>query len=803
MATKKQPVQKRKTRTKTSSGNSHKKSFVKRILPYAIKIMVFLFGFVFLFLLFVYLGLFGRLPNHEELSKIDNDIASEVYSADGVLMGKYYYQNRMSIENKVISEHAINALIATEDQRFFEHKGFDVISLGRVMFKTILMGNKAQGGGSTISQQLAKNLYPRKNYGPFSMLVNKSREIFVASRLEEVYSKKEILKFYLNTVPFGEDVYGIEAASQRFFSKHSAILEPQEAAVLIGMLAANTAYNPRVNPEKSKKRRNVVLTRMVEHGFLSEEKAGKLILSDLNTRYRRMDYNTGIAPYFREIIRKKAQAILEKQYGDYYDIFTDGLRIYTTIDATLQKYAYDAVQLHMANLQKEFKYHWLNKDPWKGYPSVFNQALYSSKRYKRLKASGMSEDEILEEMKKLTRMTIFAYPQEKEVNLSPLDSVKHYLKILNTGFMVMNPQNGNVLAWVGGVSHKYFQYDHVTARRQVGSTFKPIVYSAALMNGMSPCKFISNERRVYNQYKNWSPANSDGNHEGYYSLKGGLANSVNTITAEIMVQTGIDRVHNLAQQMGIESSIPSVPSLSLGAGEISLQEMLAVYSCFANEGMPNKAVGLLRIEDRKGNILYEYKPNKNDQAVLDQSTVRLMNYMLQGVIENGTGKNLRRMHGLKSQIAGKTGTTQDNADGWFIGYTPKLLAGAWVGAESPVVHFRTTALGQGAHMALPIYGYFMEKVEQDPNYRSLVKTKFSSLTEEELAMVDCVDFSEKDPDRTIFDIFGIGKSDREKKKKEKVEKTTDKAAKEDREKREKERKGLLKKMKDLFKPKNK
>ncbi len=799
MAVKKQATYNSKNKKNTVK---NKKKYTRLVL-WSLKGIGGLLSVIFIFLLFVYLGVFGRLPSFDELKKIDNDVASEVYTEDGVLMGKYYHQNRMSIDNKVISKHAVNALVATEDKRFFTHKGFDIISLGRVVFRTILLRDKAQGGGSTISQQLAKNLFPRKKYGPLSMVVNKSREIFIASRLEKVYTKEQILNLYLNTVPFGEDVYGIEAASMRFFSKHSSQLKPNEAAVLIGMLAANTAYNPRINPDRSKTRRNIVLARMEEFGFLSAKELQQYTSSDLDIHYHKIDHNTGIAPYFREIVRKEVEEILEDKYGDYYDIYRDGLKIYTTIDPTLQKYADEAVQKHMASLQNEFKYHWLNKDPWKNHPAVFNNALHSSRRYKVLKAQGKTDDEIMVEMKRLTRMNVFAYPDEKEVNLSPVDSIKHYLKILNTGFMVMNPKNGKVLAWVGGVNHKYFQYDHVTARRQVGSTFKPIVYAAALMDGMSPCDYISNERRVYEDYQDWSPANADGDHTGYYSLKGGLTNSVNTITAEIMIETGVDKVMSLAENMGVKSKLPAVPSISLGTGTISLEEMLTVYSCFANKGVKKEPYGIVRIEDSMGKVLYQREADEDEERVLDEKTAGLMNYMLQGVIKNGTGRGLRSTYRLTSDIAGKTGTTQDNADGWFIGFTPELLAGAWVGAESPVVHFRTTALGQGAHMALPIYGLFMQKVERDPKYRKYTRTNFPALNSDMRAMVDCADFSITDPDRSFFDLFRFGK-------KSHPDTTGLKLSPEDRaryeeqqkEQRREKSKGLLNRMKDLFRRKD-
>lgn len=775
-------------------------SFTRKLLSIGIKMASFAFGVVFLLFLFVYLGVFGPLPSQQELSEINNNIASEVFASDGSLMGKYYYQNRMSVENETISKHAVNALIATEDSRFFEHKGFDVISLGRVLFRTILMGDVRQGGGSTISQQLAKNLYPRQSYGPFSMLINKSKEIFVASRLEKVYTKDDILRLYLNTVPFGEDVYGIEAAAQRFYSKHSANLAPNEAAVLIGMLAANTAYNPRLNPEKSLNRRNIVLGRMADQNFISQQEFEKYKSMSLNLHYRRIDHNTGVAPYFREQVKKEVEEILFDKYGDHYNIYTDGLRIYTTIDPVLQKYADEAVQTHMAQLQNEFKHHWLNKEPWKNHPEVFNRELRRSKRYKQLKAEGKSDDEIVKQMSQLERMTVFAYPTEKEVNLSPMDSIRHYLKILNTGFMVMDPHSGRILAWVGGVSHKYFQYDHVTSRRQVGSTFKPIVYTEALLQGIQPCEFFSNERRVYSEYDDWSPANADGMHDGYYSMKGGLTNSVNTITAQLMIKSGVDEVLNLAEEMGVQSKLPAVPSVCLGTGEISLEDMLTVYSCYANEGRKSSPVGLMRIEDSKGNVLYQYEAKNKGEQVLDEETVRMMNYMLNGVVENGTGKGLRNTYHLKSDLAGKTGTTQNNADGWFIGYTPNLLAGAWVGASSPKVHFRTTTLGQGAHMALPIFALFMKKVEADARYGQLIKTQFSSLSPDELAMVDCADFSEEDPDKSMFD-FLFSKNKQKDKELLREEKMKDKQALKDDDERKERRKSFLGKMKDLFKKK--
>ncbi len=742
-----------KNKRKAIKGSEKKKSLFKIILKYSFKVIIFGIGFIMLFAILIYIGLFGKLPSKQELSTINNNVATEVYSANNVLMGKYYYQNRMIPYKNNISSNVLNALIATEDSRFFEHKGVDIVSMGRVIVRSLLLFDRSQGGGSTISQQLAKNLYSRKQYGNLSLLINKIKEIFIASRLEDIYTKKEILYLYLNTVPFGEGVYGIEAASLRFFNKHSSELNIPEAATIIGMLAANTAYNPRINPKKSLQRRNIVIKRMVSAGYVSEKRGVRLCETKINLDYKRFNHNTGIAPYFRDYVKKEAVKILKSEYGDRYNIYSDGLKIYTTIDETLQGYAEKAVFKHMSALQKEFKKHWRNRYPWKDKPYVFNNEMRKSERYKDFKALGLNEKQIKERMRKLTSMKIFAYPKPKRVNLSPLDSISHYLKILNAGFLVMNPHNGAVLAWVGGVNHKYFKLDHVTIKRQAGSTFKPFVYAAALEQGKSPCDFISNSRVTYKDYKNWSPSNSDNNHNGYYSLKGALANSVNTVTAKIIMDVGVENVVDLAHNMGIESQLPNVPAISLGAASMNLKELLTAYSCFCNRGEKVNSFTIKRIEDRNGKVLYMHQTSYDNNKVISVKTSQLINYMLNHAVEAGTGKNLINTYHLKSNIAGKTGTTQNNVDGWFIGYTPNLIAGAWVGADNPIVHFRTTALGQGAHTALPIFALFMSQVENNSKYRNFVKANFELLSKYQKKDIACVDFSENNPETSIFNIF--------------------------------------------------
>ncbi|MBP8790001.1 MAG: transglycosylase domain-containing protein [Breznakibacter sp.] len=753
-----------------------------------------------LFTTLVYLGLFGRIPSYEELSNISNNNASEVYTSDNVLMGRYFIENRLSIDNNDISRHVINALVATEDSRFFEHKGVDFMSIARVMFKTVLLGDRNQGGGSTISQQLAKNLYPRQSLGIFTLPVSKVKEIFIAARLEKIYSKEQILTLYLNTVPFGEDIYGIEAAAHRFFSRKSKWLEPPQAATLIGMLAANTAYNPRLNPEKSMKRRNIVLGRMAENGFIEKEKLEEYQKAPLQVKYIRIDRNTGIAPYFRGMVRFEAEQILNDLYGDEYNLYTDGLKIVTTINSRMQRYAEEAVKEHMAQVQKQFDAHWGKKDPWKGHPEVFRNAIRQSPRYQRMKEAGKSEEEIMKVMETPVNTVLFTHQGDKQVTISPVDSVKHYLRMLNTGFLVVHPQSGKILAWVGGVDHKSVEFDHVTSKRQVGSTFKPIVYAAAMMNGMEPNQYVANEKRTYSNHRDWSPGNSDGKYGGYYSIKGALARSINTVTAWIINQVGVDRVISMARKMGIESKIPEVASIALGTAEISLYEMVKAYTTFPNYGRPANFQNIVSITDRNGKVLYKYeRPEPNEPAYTEDAAYYMVD-MLQEVINSGTGRNLRANYGITAQLGGKTGTTQNNTDGWFVGFTPSLVAGAWVGADQPVVRFRTTSLGQGAYMAMPIFGRFMQKVERDGMLNNYYTSTFKEVPEEYAGNMVCEIFSETDPSVNFIERIAnkLQRPDSIKtlKKLERDERRD--ARKED---REKEKENIFNKMKSLFKKK--
>jgi penicillin-binding protein 1A len=483
----------RKRKKKKRSRINKRKIFY--ILLLAFSAGVILAG---LLVLAVYMGAFGKLPDHDEIKSIKQSNASLVFASDGTLMGKYYVVNRQSITNKSISPFVRQALIATEDNRFFEHHGIDMISLGRVLFKSILSGDANQGGGSTISQQLAKNLFSRKDYGVLSLPVNKIKEMFIASRLEDVYDKEEILTLYLNTVSFGENVYGIEAAAWRFFNKASADLTISESATLIGMLAANTLYNPRVNPDKAIERRNTVFSRMHTQGFITKEQLEELNEEPIKLDYKLRSVNRGIAPYFREYIRLQADNILNGSH----DLEREGLRIYTTINTTIQSYAEQAVALHMKKLQTEFDQHWKGREPWGKHPKTFEQALKQTDAYQRLQARGMNYDEIIKALSIPHKRNILTVRGEKVMEISTIDSLKHYMRLLNTGFLALDAKTGGIIAWVGGTNHQYLPYDHVLSRRQAGSTFKPFVYAAALQDGMLPCRFISNEQRVYEAYNN-------------------------------------------------------------------------------------------------------------------------------------------------------------------------------------------------------------------------------------------------------------------------------------------------------------
>ncbi len=675
-------------------------------------------------------GCFGRIPNVRSLKAIENPVASEIYAADGSLLGKFYIENRTYSEFDDISEHVIRALVATEDERFYKHRGVDMKSYGRVIFKTILGGDESSGGGSTISQQLAKNLFPRKDFWIISMPVNKIKEAIIASRLERIYSKNEILTLYLNTVPFGERAFGIATATERFFSTTPDQLTIEQAATLIGMLKATSTYSPRKNPENSLRRRNIVLKQMMKQGYVSEENLAEIQARPLGLKYNRIDPVNEPAPYFRSILKREIEKWSEahpREDGSYYNVLTDGLKIHTSIHPKMQAYAENAVEGHMKQLFGKFREQLNGEKPWGNNSDIVKDAMRKSRRYKRLKAAGKTETEIKKDFNTLREMKVFSWNGgEAEVKMSPLDSIMHYLYFMNAGFVVMDAKTGAVKAWVGGIDYNYFKVDHVTSRSQVGSTFKPFVYAAALETGTDACKYYPNERRTYKDYDDWSPRNASDEYGGAFTLKGGLAHSVNTVSVQVLFETGMDKTIWLAQKMGITNPIPEVPSIALGTAELSLLEMVGAYTTFANDGKTSTPHALLKIEDSKGNLIHDFeqKHKKGVQRTLSSETNETMIDMMQSVVNEGTGRRLRFEFGLDNPIAGKTGTTQNQTDGWFIGCTPDLVAGAWVGAEDKRIRFATTRDGQGARTALPIWGRFFRQLYQDEDYKKLANHDF-------------------------------------------------------------------------------
>ncbi len=706
-------------------------------------LFAFGFGSIFLFIFAILIGVFGHVASKSNLRNLNQSVASEVYSADSVLLGKYFIENRLPSDIDSISPFIINALIATEDARFFEHGGVDLRATFRVLFRTILSGDESSGGGSTISQQLAKNLYPRKRLGKLTTPVAKFKEMIVARRLEKVYDKNQILALYLNTVPYGENVFGIKIAAERFFSTTPNDLKIEEAATLVGMLKANTAYNPVRNPERAKERRNVVFSQMVKYDHLSQAEADSLSKLPVVTKYYVESHNEGRATYFRETLRLQLEEELKKYNhpdGRPYNIYTDGLKIYTTINSKMQEHAEEAVNFQMKALQKGFIDHFKGyKDavPY-GSEELLNQQKKLTDRYKRLKEWGLSEAEIDSNFLAPTKMTIFSWAtktQDQDTLMSPLDSLKYYLSILNTGLLATDPHTGKVLAWVGGVNFKHFKFDHVNALRQVGSTFKPVVYAKAIESGVSPCDRFSNDFKNYPEWDNWAPRNADGKYGGSYSMMGGMRMSVNTTAVQLIMHdsVGIDSVAALAKRMGISSKIAHEPGIALGAVDATLFEMVRLFSVFANRGVLPTITMLTRIETKDGKPIAEFNsPDpRSFPRILQEQHADMVRHLLQGVVDGGTGGRLRWLANSDFRFlhaAGKTGTTDNNSDGWFLCFTPSIVVGAWVGAEQPLVRWRSTRLGQGGATALPIVGRFLKNTYNDPAFKNLTKQSFPPLT---------------------------------------------------------------------------
>ena len=704
--------------------------------------MVFLGGFTAFLLVFLLAswGVFGELPTFEELENPEKNLATEVISSDGVTLGKYAFKNRTPVGFKDLSDNLVNALIATEDERFYEHSGIDFRGLARAVVK---LGKG--GGASTITQQLAKNLFNKGgSSSTVKRLTQKVKEWIVATKLERQYTKNEIVAMYLNTQGFLFNAIGIRSASRIYFGKEPKDLDIQESAILVAMLKNPRQFNPNreISKKKSLIRRNVVFAQMAKNEFITQQEKDSLQQLPLKINFTPESHNDGLATYFREYLRdylKKWTKNNPKPNGELYNINRDGLKIFVTLDSRMQQYAQEAVQEHMSNLQSYFFKEQKNNESAPFYDleeeqviSIYTRARKRSERYRKMKKNGYSEKQIDSAFDAKTDMRVFSWNAQREVDtiLSPNDSIQYYKTILRSGLLSIEPQTGHIKAWVGGINHKYFKYDHVEqGKRQVGSTFKPFVYATAINQlRLSPCEKFSNTpytipKGRFGIPKAWTPKNSGEKYGGEISLKEALAKSVNVISARLIDMVTPANVARLAKSAGIESRIPKSPSIALGSVELSLMEMTGAYATFANKGMRVEPNMLLRIEDKNGTVLADFTPKTNE--VLSEESAYVVLELLKGVTTAGSGVRLRTSahyykdiitgfpYEFTNPIAGKTGTTQNQTDGWFMGVVPNLATGVWTGGEDRAVHFENIAEGQGATMSLPTWALFMKKVYAD------------------------------------------------------------------------------------------
>jgi len=697
---------------------------------------------VLLFLLCVRFGAWGKIPSKTALLNFEYEQATEVYSKDSVLIGKFFLYDRQPIPFEEIPENLIQALVAIEDERFYDHSGIDLPSLFRVGIKSVLLQDKSAGGGSTLTQQLAKNLYPRRDRPKSMLAVHKVKEMIMASRLEDQYSKKEIIAHYLNTVSFGDNSFGIESASLKFFNKSTKELKLEEAAVLIGMLKATYGYNPRVFPEKSLMRRNLVLQAMVNNEFLSATANDSLSAIPLLLNYKKYDNNAGIAPYFREEVRKKLVkwSAEQKENGNDYNIYTDGLKVYTTLNYSMQKAAENVMQKHMKSLQAQFEKSYGKKAPWLTNKKIIDKAVRNTTRYKKLVEDGLTPAQAYDSLSHKSSMTFSNWDGETTLNASSIDSVKHYMKFLNTGSISIDAKTGAVHTWIGGIDFKNFKFDHVAqSQRQVGSTFKPIVYTAALEIGIPPCAYFSASEVAYENLKGWSPSNSGNKDEAYlnYSMEESLSKSVNTVAVKVMEATGIENVITQAKKMGVFSKLPKQPSLALGTGEIYANELAGVYASYVNDGKAVLPYLIETIKTQNDSVLTHFEPKRARNRAFSPQTGQIMLEMMKATINSGTASRIRNTYKMNNDIAGKTGTTQNNKDAWFVALTPKLVSVTWVGLDNHEIGFKNTSLGQGANAALPLFALWYKELDKDPKFNSITKAKFPNPSRYVLDQLNC------------------------------------------------------------------
>ena len=684
-----------------------KKTRKKVIISLAV--VVFIPGFFFVS---VYGGTFGRLPDKKDLLNYKNATASIVVSAEGVPIGKYYTENRTNITYDQIPRYLTNALVAIEDVRFFEHSGIDSRSLFRVIIKSILFNDRSSGGGSTITQQLAKNMYGRKDYLIFPLLMNKIREALLARRIEKVFTKEEIVTLYFNTVSFGENIFGIEAASHRYFNKKTQDIKIEEAAVLTGMLKANTNFNPHLYPDNAAKRRNVVLKQMEKYNYLTTAVADSLCRLPLKLDYNKYEA-AGPADYFLVRVRKETEKILREirtTKGKEWDIEKDGLTIITTISLPLQKSANEAFQAHLSRMQKRL------------------DEQYSTSSGKR---------------------------SLKDIP----DSLRQAMTTLQAGLLAMDPLTGAVKAWVGGINFRTQPYDQISARRQLASIFKPVLYAAALEDGMEPCQYLDNDSVTLSGFNDWSPENYNHSYGGKYSLAGALAQSMNIPTFSLYLIIGFEKLDYQWTRMGFTFPLDNTPSLPMGTAEASIAEVAVAYASFANGGLMINPQTIVSIKSPDGTVIWKNEFPPAQERVLSERSAILISAMLQKAIREGTGASVHSVYGVKIPLAGKTGTSQNYADAWFAAFNPHLVIVSRVGASSPSIHFNSGSYGSGSALALPLVALTLKKAESDPELLKLLNTPFPDLPEELQGALDCPDFRDKDFFDRLIDLFQDDKVD--------------------------------------------
>jgi penicillin-binding protein 1A len=766
--------------------NNNSKQNYSRYIKNFWKLMGFGFLFIILFFLLASWGVLGKMPSFDQLENPNSNVATEIISSDGQTLGKFYLQNRTPVKYADLPKHLVDALVSTEDERFYDHSGIDARGTLRAVLS---LGTS--GGASTITQQLAKNLFHGEGSKNIVMrVVQKVKEWIIAIRLERQYTKDEIIAMYLNTVDFVNQAVGIRSASKTYFGKEPKDLTIDESAVIVGMLKNPSYYNPARESKRKlvTDRRNTVLAQMVKNGKLTEAEKAKLEEKPLKLHFSVESHKDGIATYFREYLRGFMEKWVKnnpKPDGTDYDIYTDGLKIYTTIDSKMQTYAEEAVDEHLANLQEEFFIQQKKNTnaPFvnistKETQGIINRAMRNSERWRILADQGKDEDEIIKSFSKKTDMTVFTWHGDRDTIMTPIDSIRYYKHFLQSGLMSMEPQTGHVKAWVGGINYKHFQYDHVAqGARQVGSTFKPFVYATAIEQlHYSPCDSIldgpfSMPKGKYGIDATWNPQNSNGQFRGMVTLKQALANSINTISAKLIDRVGPKAVVDMTQKLGVSSKIPEQPAIALGAVEITVSDMVAAYSTFANQGMYVKPMVITKIEDKNGVILYQTPPETHEVISKDISYAIIK--LLEGVTETGSGARLKwgggggtgynRMTGypykIVNPVAGKTGTTQNQSDGWFVGMVPNLATGVWVGNEDRSAHFKGLIYGQGATMALPIWGIYMRKMYDDDSMTFKISEKPFERPANLSIKVDCwkppVRDTTKVDSLSIDDEFGI------------------------------------------------